>query len=203
MNKDQDGKSTYRLEPAIWDEWIDRKLWFVSDGVFLLLELEPIPDFNDPNQIYLLGSHERSFRYIYARVKDEIKLLLLQTTPPEIENQTRSRLDKSIKPKEFLAWAQKEEINIPEPLKALIPDPIRDPQSDKDNEKECKEWLEELMAGDSSKTQAKVNYQQEAKSKFNVGTKAFLRAWDDAISSSKNTKWSKPGRIKSKPVTNA
>jgi len=201
MNKDQteiqDRISTYKSKPVIWDYWISRELWFVSDGVFLLMELHPIPDFNHRDQIYLLGPDEDLFRIIYDQAKDVIRKKSLPTIPPEIPNQTKSRLDKSVEPTAFLAWAEKRKINIPEPLKVLIPDPIKDSQSDITKQKECQEWLEGLMKNNSPKIKYKGWYEDEAKKDFGVGSREFIRAWLNAIDATGNTNWSKAGKMKS------
>jgi hypothetical protein len=59
-------------------------------------------------------------------------------------------------------------------------------------EAETRRWLILLMStGDP--TQAKPQYEAEAQKKFRVGKRAFIRAWDDALRATGNTRWSKPG----------
>jgi len=67
------------------------------------------------------------------------------------------------------------------------------------NEKECQIWLEGLMENNSATTKIKKEYQIDAKKNYSVGIKAFNRAWANAISTTSNTNWGKPGRKKSIP----
>ncbi len=60
-------------------------------------------------------------------------------------------------------------------------------------ETKCREWLASLMRNGPPK-QSKDKYREEAKSLYNVGTKAFHRAWANAIAETGNNDWSKPGR---------
>lgn len=67
------------------------------------------------------------------------------------------------------------------------------------DEAACQSWLEELMSNSSQQEENKSYYQKQALSKFNTGTKAFNRAWANAIVKTGNTNWGKPGRKKSQP----
>lgn len=60
-------------------------------------------------------------------------------------------------------------------------------------ETKCGEWLAGLMR-EGDPTKAKKRYEEEAHSKFDVGTRAFNRAWDKAITDTGNADWKKPGR---------
>ena len=71
-------------------------------------------------------------------------------------------------------------------------------QSTSNDENKCKQWLEGLMCDNSSQDKRKKLYQDEAKQNYNVGTKAFNRAWANAITATGNTNWGRPGRKKSK-----
>jgi hypothetical protein len=64
-------------------------------------------------------------------------------------------------------------------------------------EAETTSWLISLMkAGNPS--QAKGQYETEARGKFQIGKRAFNRAWADAIKESGNVRWSRPGRKSSR-----
>ncbi len=69
------------------------------------------------------------------------------------------------------------------------------PQSGtKGAETKCKRWLIALMSDDGKPEKTKTAYQSAARAEFGVGTKAFGRAWANAIEETGNTDWSKPGR---------
>jgi hypothetical protein len=59
-------------------------------------------------------------------------------------------------------------------------------------EAETKSWLISLMH--FAPTQAKRQYEAEARKRFRVGIRAFNRAWSDAVKATGNTRWSSPGR---------
>jgi hypothetical protein len=60
-------------------------------------------------------------------------------------------------------------------------------------ETRCRAWLAgEMRKGPPAK--AKADYEAEGKTLFSVGTRAFNRAWANAISETGNSKWSEPGR---------
>jgi hypothetical protein len=61
------------------------------------------------------------------------------------------------------------------------------------SETKCRKWLLTLM-NKASPTKPKAEYLADAKEKFGVGTRAFLRAWDQAVIETGKTEWSKPGR---------
>lgn len=59
-------------------------------------------------------------------------------------------------------------------------------------EKHCQKWLAELMRiGNPEKS--KSDYSGEAREKFRVSGRAFVRAWANAITETGATGWSKPG----------
>ena len=60
-------------------------------------------------------------------------------------------------------------------------------------EKRCRSWLAGLMRG-GEPTKPKSEYLLEAQALHGVGTKAFQRAWRDAVTDTGNATWSKPGR---------
>ena len=66
-------------------------------------------------------------------------------------------------------------------------------------EMRCRDWLIEFMSKGSTPDRPKSKYRLEAKEEFGVGTKAFDRAWHDAIIKTGNVEWSKAGR-KSLPL---
>jgi len=66
-------------------------------------------------------------------------------------------------------------------------------------ENQCQKWLEDLMSNNSNQDKGKKLYQDEARQAHKVGTKAFIRAWSNAITATGNTNWGRPGRKKSKP----
>ena len=49
-----------------------------------------------------------------------------------------------------------------------------------------------MMKGDGP-AKKKKDCHTEAERLFRVGTRAFKRAWDNAITETDNTKWNKPG----------
>ena len=61
-------------------------------------------------------------------------------------------------------------------------------------ETKCKRWLIALMSDDGKPEKTKTAYRTEAQGEFKIGTKAFLRAWANAIEETGNTVWSRPGR---------
>jgi len=60
-------------------------------------------------------------------------------------------------------------------------------------ERNCKEWLENLMRSGPPR-KIKSEYQQEATRKFKVSIRGFARAWAMAITQTGAVGWSKPGR---------
>jgi hypothetical protein len=60
-------------------------------------------------------------------------------------------------------------------------------------ETKCKQWLIGLMSGNSRPDRLKSAYRDDARDEFNVGTKAFDRAWGNAVAETGNTAWSRPG----------
>ena len=60
-------------------------------------------------------------------------------------------------------------------------------------EAETEGWLISLMRS-GNPIQAKRQYEAEARKKFRVGTRAFNRAWAEAVRATANTRWSTPGR---------
>ena len=59
-------------------------------------------------------------------------------------------------------------------------------------ETNCKKWLVGLMT-EGAPTKNKDAYRQEAVDTFKVGTRAFDRAWANAVGETGNTEWSHPG----------
>lgn len=57
----------------------------------------------------------------------------------------------------------------------------------------CRDWLVSQMEG-GPKAKTKTAYAAEAKSKFNISTRLFNKAWDEAIEITGKTEWSNPGR---------
>jgi len=97
------------------------------------------------------------------------------------------------KPPVFLAWAQEKGFTIPDELRSMI---VSNTQTTINDEKKCQQWLEDLMANNSTKGKTKSEYKQEAEQKFGVGKNQFNRAWANAINSTGNSKWNKGGRPK-------
>jgi hypothetical protein len=60
-------------------------------------------------------------------------------------------------------------------------------------EKDCLEWLLKLMKKPNKPTKNRDEYRAEAIQNFNVGARAFGRAWANSIRESDNTNWGKPG----------
>jgi hypothetical protein len=59
-------------------------------------------------------------------------------------------------------------------------------------ETHCQKWLvTKMKAGKPTKT--REEYRAEAADKFKVGSRAFSRAWANAIAEAKNLEWRKPG----------
>lgn len=67
-------------------------------------------------------------------------------------------------------------------------------QSRTTEENKCKEWLISLMQNNTTPEKSKSKYEEEAKNKFRVGSRAFIRAWDGSIEETGNLNWRKPGR---------
>ena len=61
------------------------------------------------------------------------------------------------------------------------------------DETSCQKWLEDLMADESVPSRLKQEYRAEAQEKYSTGTKAFNRAWANALAATDNTKWNRPG----------
>ncbi len=61
-------------------------------------------------------------------------------------------------------------------------------------ERECKEWLYNLMKKESSPPNSKRQYEDDAIAKFNVSHRGFERSWREAVVTTGSTAWSKPGR---------
>ena len=61
------------------------------------------------------------------------------------------------------------------------------------DETSCQKWLEGLMADGSVPDRPKQEYRAEAQKEYSVGTKAFNRAWANALVKTGNTNWSRPG----------
>jgi hypothetical protein len=60
-------------------------------------------------------------------------------------------------------------------------------------EHDCHTWLTDMMRA-GKPTKKKTAYREEAQSQFGVGQRAFDRAWANAIATTGNTDWKKPGR---------
>jgi hypothetical protein len=65
-------------------------------------------------------------------------------------------------------------------------------------EDRCRKWLVDLMVDGKTSSGPKRDYAREARERFQVGSRAFARAWDAAIQETGNTSWRAPGR-KPKP----
>jgi hypothetical protein len=65
-------------------------------------------------------------------------------------------------------------------------------------EDRCRKWLVDLMVDGKTPSGPKRDYAREARERFQVGSRAFARAWDAAIQETGNTSWRAPGR-KPKP----
>jgi hypothetical protein len=61
-------------------------------------------------------------------------------------------------------------------------------------EKDCLEWLLDLMKGDSQPTKKRDEYKAYAVHNFGVSDRGFLHCWADAKRETGNTNWGKPGR---------
>ena len=87
---------------------------------------------------------------------------------------------------EFARWAKLRRLSRPKFIKlATTPTTVG-------AEKKCTEWLTRLMeAGPPEKR--KVDYQEEAATLFEVGTKAFGRSWANAVAETRNVDWTRPG----------
>ena len=60
-------------------------------------------------------------------------------------------------------------------------------------ETRCRKWLASLMSDGKFPQKSKPAYRAEAKAEFKTGTKAFDRAWGNAIADTGNAAWSKSG----------
>jgi hypothetical protein len=85
------------------------------------------------------------------------------------------------------------EIQLQELLEKEIESPKIQRRATIKAETECRIWLVEMMNA-GSPTKGKSTYQAEAIERFGVGSRAFIRAWANAIAESGNSEWSKPGR---------
>jgi hypothetical protein len=63
-----------------------------------------------------------------------------------------------------------------------------------EQETNCRMWLIEEMQAHENKPKSRSEYQKEAKQKFKTGTRAFGRAWTDAIKITRRYNWSNRGR---------
>ncbi|MFO1352326.1 MAG: hypothetical protein U1F68_17300 [Gammaproteobacteria bacterium] len=61
-------------------------------------------------------------------------------------------------------------------------------------EAECCKWLVEMMKPSENPGHPKAHYREEAQRRFNVGTRAFDRAWDSAIAKTGRIQWKAAGR---------
>jgi hypothetical protein len=61
----------------------------------------------------------------------------------------------------------------------------------------CRQWLTLIMEEHESRPKTKDEFFQEAKQKYQVGQRAFNRAWDEAIRVTGKANWRAPGRPKS------
>jgi hypothetical protein len=59
-------------------------------------------------------------------------------------------------------------------------------------EQRCRRWLVELMKR-GPQIKPKRQYEEEAKTQFGVGRRAFARAWENAKQDSSTNSWGKPG----------
>jgi hypothetical protein len=64
-------------------------------------------------------------------------------------------------------------------------------------ETSCRQWLASIMEEHESRTKTKDEFLQEAKQKYQVGQRAFNRAWDEASKATGKANWRSPGRPKS------
>jgi hypothetical protein len=61
-------------------------------------------------------------------------------------------------------------------------------------EGQCRAWLVGLMKATPTSEKPKLAYASEAKALFGVGSKAFSRAWANAVQEASAPGWSRPGR---------
>jgi hypothetical protein len=64
-------------------------------------------------------------------------------------------------------------------------------------EDECRKWLVQLMQ-QSPKQHPKPFYEAEARQNFNIGSRAFIRAWEAALKETGNRDWNLSGRRRKK-----
>jgi hypothetical protein len=67
-------------------------------------------------------------------------------------------------------------------------------------ETSCRQWLTSTMEKHESRPKTKGAFFHEARQKFQVGRRAFNRAWDDAIGATGKANWRNAGRPKSPDV---
>lgn len=66
-----------------------------------------------------------------------------------------------------------------------------------EKETSCRQWLTSIMKEHESRPKTKDEFFQEAKQKYEVGQRAFNRAWDEATRATGRANWRSPGRPKS------
>jgi hypothetical protein len=73
------------------------------------------------------------------------------------------------------------------------PDPAANRRATIAAETECETWLAEQMRQGPPKM-SKANYKNDCQERFGVGSRAFERAWANAVKQTGSTGWTKPGR---------
>ena len=67
----------YKPKPLVFDDWKTREFWFLPDAIFIVLDREPEPEFNNPDYIYSIkpNSDQLLFSRIYYEAKNSISLI--------------------------------------------------------------------------------------------------------------------------------
>ena len=122
--------------------------------------------------------------------RDMLNYLLFHDAPDKYNKQNLEEL--RISQKAFGQWCDDQELERPAfwfhgtKSKKQRKTTVRD-------ERKCEAWLVGLMNEDKPPEKTKTEYRANAKENFDIGTRAFDRAWANAVTTTDNTTWITPG----------
>ena len=159
-----------------------------------------------------MPSHDEEKKRFYKNPREEpgkefadsFKLFALKLELKEAINNPKGTKSEKERLKQYIELLEKDnkhldkkrfeaESRVPS-LSDGAPRPEPPQSGTKGAETKCKRWLIALMSDDGKPEKTKTAYQTEAQAEFEIGTKAFRRAWANAIEETGNTDWSTPGR---------
>lgn len=186
---------------SFYKRWLQEDLWTLEEAKCLFKGEDPKDgrNYHDLSQNRFsisLGFIWGPYDSEHVDLQDRIdRSIAAQTLPAQKINDTWY-----FRPGDITAWFAKHTSHIPP--KALLevlginetPAGLR--KQTCGAETNCRTWLTDLMQNGSDPQKPKTDYEREAKNTYGVGSRAFGRAWRNAIEATRNDLWAKPGRKK-------